>query len=85
MRMPRVRLSAASTMSAWSSGGNHSTVAGVEDVPVISIGGFYAFRAGSEEFRHLENEVLRATGCGIHGFERGRADGVLEISGISDR
>src|SRR4029079_907031 len=50
-------------------GRGDSTVAGVEDVPVISIGGFYAFRAGSEEFRHLENEVLRATGCGIHGFE----------------
>jgi hypothetical protein len=66
-------------------GRGDSTVAGVEDVPVISIGGFYAFRAGSEEFRHLENEVLRATGCGIHGFESGRVDGDREIAQIRDR
>ena len=62
-----------------------STVTGVGEVPVLSIGGFYAFRAGSEEFRHLENEVLRATGCGIHGFERARADGDVEIGSVRDR
>jgi hypothetical protein len=66
-------------------GRGESTVTGVGEVPVFSIGGFYAFRAGSEEFRHLENEVLRATGCGIHGFERARADGDLEVTGVRDR
>ena len=63
-------------------GRGESMVVGAGAVPVISIGGFYAFRRGSQEFRHLENEVLRATGCTIHSFQRARAgDGGVEISG----
>jgi len=64
-------------------GRGESTVTGAGAVPVISIGGFYAFRRGSQEYRHLENEVLRATGCTIHGFQRARAsDGNIEV--VSD-
>ena len=62
-------------------GRGESSVRGAEAVPVISIGGFYAFRRGSQEFRHLENEVLRATGCTIHGFQRAHASaGDIEIA-----
>ena len=62
-------------------GRGESMVVGAEAVPVISIGGFYAFRRGSQEFRHLENEVLRATGCTIHSFQRARAsNGEIEVA-----
>jgi len=62
-------------------GRGESTVEGAGAVPVISIGGFYAFRRGSQEFRHLENEVLRATGCTIHNFQRARAiNGEIEVA-----
>ena len=64
-------------------GRGESAVMGAGAVPVFSIGGFYAFRRGSQEFRHLENEVLRATGCTIHSFQRARAsDGHVEV--VSD-
>ncbi len=35
---------------------------------VHRIGGFYAFKRGSVEFRHLETEVLRCTGRTIENF-----------------
>ena len=79
-RAPRAAL-----VAVLLAGRGESTVTGANEVPVFSIGGFYAFRTGSEEFRHLENEVLRATGCGIHGFERARADHDLEVAGVRDR
>ena len=50
-------------------GCGESTVAGARQVPVSSIGGFYAFKRGSAEFKHLEDEVLRCTGCGIENFQ----------------
>jgi hypothetical protein len=43
-------------------------VRGAGDVPVSSIGGFYAFRRGSGEFRHLEDHVRRLTGQGVARF-----------------
>lgn len=74
---PRVML-----VAVLLAGRGESTVEGAGAVPVISIGGFYAFRRGSQEFRHLENEVLRATGCTIHGFQRARAgNGEIEVVG----
>ena len=39
------------------SGYGESTVAGAGAALVTSIGGFYAFKRGSAEFRHLEDEV----------------------------
>jgi hypothetical protein len=36
---------------------------------VSSIGGFYAFRHGSAEFKHLETEVRRCTGRNIERFQ----------------
>ena len=36
---------------------------------VTSIGGFYAFKRGSAEFKHLEKEVRRCTGRGIDRFQ----------------
>ena len=44
------------------SGYGESTVAGAGDALVTSIGGFYAFKQGSAEFKHLESEVMRCTG-----------------------
>ena len=49
-------------------GSGESRVSGTQHVPVSSIGGFYAFKRGSLEFRHLEGEVLRCTGCAIEHF-----------------
>lgn len=43
-------------------GCGQSQVQGAGDAPVASIGGFYAFRRGSGEFRHLEDQVKRLTG-----------------------
>lgn len=43
-------------------------VRGAGDVPVSSIGGYYAFRRGSGEFRHLEDHVRRLTGQPIARF-----------------
>jgi hypothetical protein len=49
-------------------GSGESRVTGVERIPVNSMGGYYAFKPGSTEFRHLEQEVLRCTGCSIEHF-----------------
>ena len=51
------------------SGYGQSTVVGAGDALVTSIGGFYAFKRGSAEFRHLESEVLRCTGRNIERFQ----------------
>ncbi|HUQ12529.1 MAG TPA: hypothetical protein VM146_19645 [Steroidobacteraceae bacterium] len=51
------------------SGFGHSTVTGAQGVAVHRIGGFYAFRRGSVEYRHLESEVRRCTGHAIGHFQ----------------
>jgi hypothetical protein len=51
------------------SGFGHSSVTGAEGIPVHRIGGFYAFRRGSVEYRHLESEVRRCTGHAIGHFQ----------------
>jgi hypothetical protein len=51
------------------SGYGESKVSGAGDAPVTSIGGFYAFKRGSAEFKHLEKEVRRCTGRDIEGFQ----------------
>ena len=50
------------------SGYGESTVTGAGDALVASIGGFYAFKRGSAEFKHLEKEVRRCTGRDIERF-----------------
>jgi hypothetical protein len=49
-------------------GCGQSRVFGAGDAQVASLGGFYAFRRGSSEFRHLEDHVRRLTGRGIARF-----------------
>jgi hypothetical protein len=61
------------------SGYGESTVDGAGDVPVASIGGFYAFKRGSTEFKHLESEVMRCTGRQIHNFQSVYAGKSFEI------
>jgi hypothetical protein len=51
------------------SGYGESTVVGAGGAPVASIGGFYAFKRGSAEFKHLETEVRRCTGRNIERFQ----------------
>ena len=51
------------------SGYGESTVMGAGSAPVSSIGGFYAFKHGSAEFKHLETEVRRCTGRIIESFQ----------------
>ena len=51
------------------SGYGESTVTGAGDALVTSIGGFYAFKRGSAEFKHLEKEVRRCTGRTIEKFQ----------------
>jgi hypothetical protein len=51
------------------SGYGESMVTGAGDALVTSIGGFYAFKRGSAEFKHLEKEVRRCTGRGIDRFQ----------------
>jgi hypothetical protein len=50
------------------SGYGESTVTGSGNALVASIGGFYAFKRGSAEFKHLEKEVRRCTGRNIERF-----------------
>jgi hypothetical protein len=50
------------------SGYGDSSVEGAGTAAVARIGGYYAFRRGSAEFRHLESEVLRCTGRAIATF-----------------
>jgi hypothetical protein len=61
------------------SGYGASTVAGAGDTQVSSIGGFYAFKRGSAEFKHLETEVLRCTGRHIEGFQSVYAGKSFEV------
>jgi len=51
------------------SGYGESTVVGAGEALMTSIGGFYAFKRGSAEFRHLEKEVWRCTGRNIERFQ----------------
>jgi len=50
-------------------GSGASTITGAGQALVASIGGFCAFRQGTQEFRHLEDEVLRCTRRRIGSFE----------------
>ncbi|HEV7609323.1 MAG TPA: hypothetical protein VGO61_18435 [Steroidobacteraceae bacterium] len=61
------------------SGYGESTVAGAGAAVVSSIGGFYAFKRGSAEFKHLESEVMRCTGRNIDGFQSDYAGDSFEI------
>jgi hypothetical protein len=61
------------------SGYGESTVSGAGTALVTSIGGFYAFKRGSAEFRHLEDEVLRCTGRNIENFQSVYAGHAFEI------
>jgi hypothetical protein len=54
-------------------------VAGPGAAVISSIGGFYAFKRGSAEFKHLESEVLRCTGRNIDGFQSDYAGDSFEI------
>lgn len=63
------------------SGYGESTVAGAGEALITSIGGFYAFKRGSAEFRHLEDEVLRCTGRNIENFQSVYAGHSFEIGG----
>ncbi len=60
-------------------GSGESRVAGAPQVPVTSIGGFYAFKSGSLEFQHLEREVRRFTGCSIEHFYGAYAEDQFEV------
>jgi hypothetical protein len=60
-------------------GSGESRLAGAPQVPVTSIGGFYAFKSGSLEFRHLEREVRRFTGCSIEHFYGAYAEDQFEV------
>ena len=61
------------------SGYGESTVAGAGAALVTSIGGFYAFRRGSPEFKHLESEVLRCTGRYIDTFQSAYAGSTFDF------
>jgi hypothetical protein len=63
------------------SGYGESTVTGAGDAQVASIGGFYAFKRGSAEFMHLEQEVLRCTGRNIEKFQSVYAGHSFEVGG----
>jgi hypothetical protein len=63
------------------SGYGESTVGGAGNAQVSSIGGFYAFKRGSPEFRHLEDEVLRCTGRNIESFQSVYAGDSFEVGG----
>jgi len=60
-------------------GSGESRVSGVKGTPVSSIGGFYAFKRGSEEFRHLEREVMRCVGRTIETFHSSNAAESFQI------
>jgi len=63
------------------SGYGESTVTGAGGALVSSIGGFYAFKRGSAEFKHLEQEVLRCIGRNIENFQSVYAGSAFEIGG----
>jgi hypothetical protein len=65
-----IEIAAGASLSAvLLSGYGESTVAGAGSALVTSIGGFYAFKRGSAEFKHLEKEVRRCTGRNIERFQ----------------
>jgi hypothetical protein len=61
------------------SGQGGSTVTGAGDAPVARIGGYYAFRQGTAEFRHLEHQVRMCTGHGIGRFRRFQAANSFDL------
>ena len=63
-------------------GGGESRVSGAGDAPISSIGGFYAFKRGSEEFLHLEREVMRCIGRNIENFHSAYATQSFEIGNL---
>jgi hypothetical protein len=63
------------------SGYGESTVAGAGTALVSSIGGFYAFKRGSAEFKHLEQEVMRCTGRNIENFQSVYAGNSFQAGG----
>ncbi len=65
--------------AALLAGGGDSRVSGAGLVPISSIGGFYAFKRGSEEFQHLEREVLRCIGRKIGSFQSAYATQSFDI------
>ena len=71
----------ASLRAVLLSGYGDSRVAGAGEALVSSIGGFYAFKHGSAQFRHLETEVMRCTGRDIATFQSVYAGGSFEIGG----
>jgi len=71
----------ASLRAVLLSGYGESRVVGAGDALVSSIGGFYAFKRGSAEFKHLETEVMRCTGRHIATFRSVYAGGSFEIGG----
>jgi len=78
----KIALAAGATLSAvLLSGYGESTVAGAGGALVTSIGGFYAFKRGSAEFKHLESEVRRCTGRTIERFQSAYAGHRFEIGG----
>ena len=78
----KIALAAGATLSAvLLSGYGESTVAGAGGALVTSIGGFYAFKRGSAEFKHLESEVRRCTGRNIERFQSEYAGHSFEIGG----
>lgn len=75
-------LAAGATLAAvLISGYGDSTVAGAGNALVSSIGGFYAFKRGSAEFKHLEQEVMRCTGRTIEHFQSVYAGNSFEVGG----
>jgi hypothetical protein len=63
------------------SGYGASRVAGAGSALVSSIGGYYAFKPGSAEFKHLEAEVMRCTGRQIATFQSVYAGRSFQIGG----
>ena len=63
-------------------GAGESTVSGADGTLKTSIGGFYAFRPGSLEFRHLEHEVARCTRRGIASFHSQTSAGVFVVDAL---
>jgi hypothetical protein len=71
--------SGARLLAVLLAGFGESRVSGAGDALITSMGGYYAFRRGSREFQHLEDEVLRATGCVIGRFENALAAGEFRV------
>lgn len=74
----------ASLSAVLLAGFGHSTVLGDVGATVHRIGGFCAFKRGSEAYLHLESEVLRCTGRAIAAFKSVYAGDHFEIGLRSD-